>query len=628
MAAETIPALSAAARQRPLLAIGAGVSAVLALGASITGLLLSGSEITSLLGLIGGAAALNALGFGCTWLIVSGRAALAEAITLRERARSLPAAAATGMLNAAGSDPDLLVAAEARRLAITATWIQAGVALLCAAVAAVSLVLLRPAAGNNLAELALAVTAVVIGFPVLILERRLHAGDPQRLPEILALARLLRLLVWTLVIGGAAGICRALDVEQAILAQWALLLLLLLVAGELALRALVCPFLPISRAQEARGLADSTVAGLLLARGAGGSGFAAGLKERFGIDLAQSWAIRFLSRAALPLGATLAVIGWLLTCITTLAPGERAIYERNGAPAGVLAPGLHAHLPWPFGRVLRVEYGRVHELPLGLSEEFSLPQIAADADTPVEFDRLWERKHATDATYLVPGESTSGRSQIGFQLINSDVRVLWRVGMHDEAALAFAYQVAKPTELVRSESLRQLQQLVASRSLAGVLGEDRDRLAGSLQSQLQQRLDRAQAGIEITAVVIDAIHPPLLAVPAYHGVQAAEISAATDIARAKGSAASTIADAQREAAKRRADGASLAGEAVANAKAEVTRFDADRVAFETAPHAMRLERWLQATGRSLRQANLTIVDHRLPLDGGPTIDLRRAPGND
>ena len=626
--------LSSAARRQPALTAGAGAALVITLLAAAAGWLLRDRELGTLLGLLAASGALATLATTCAWLVGGARIRLHEALETRQRARAnQPSSQAPTLLSGQGQDVELLIQGEGRRLAQLATWGQALIALPLTALALAALVLLHPLPpGINDGEFALGVACIIFGFPLLVLERRLHSADTQRFREGRQLARLLRLGVWTLVAGGAAGVCRSLDIEAAAYIEWALAGLLALTACELAIRALAAPFLPIARPSEAHGLGDSTLTGLLLSRG-GSAGFGHGLKERFGIDLAQSWAVRFLRRAALPLGALLLVIGWLLTALTTLSPGERGVYERCGAPLAVLQPGLHVHLPWPFGRVLRVEYGQVHEMPLGGTTDASgnleipvVETLAPDADTPASFDRLWDRKHISDASYLVPGTVASGNG-VGYQLLNADVRVLWRVAMNDQAAQAHAYNIADPAELVRSQALRLLQRGFATRPLTSFIGDDRDKLSEHLRQELQNQLDGLHAGLDITALVVDAIHPPMDAVPAYHGVQAAEIGANTDIARAKGQAAGTLNDAQREAAGRLAQGQAAAGEAVSGARADVTRFDADRIAFETAPEAMHLERWLQALGRSLSKANLTIVDHRLAVDGGPTIDLRK-PGNE
>ena len=97
------------------------------------------------------------------------------------------------------------------------------------------------------------------------------------------------------------------------------------------------------------------------------------------------------------------------------------------------------------------------------------------------------------------------------------------------------------------------------------------------------------------------------------------------VARARSAAQRS--DAVREAVTRRDQGEALAAEATATARADATRFSADVQAFAQAPQAMTLERRLQTLGKALNRARITIVDHRLTIEGGTTLDLRTTPGS-
>lgn len=615
-----VPEVLATAPARRSLLLGSALAAVAASAAAGgLGYWLKGDELAGLLGLIGGAASVLSGLLVPAWIIDAARARVAEA---QERVDHPSAAApALGMLSEAGQDAGLLLAHAESRLRLLAGWPQGLVALILATTGALPVILAQPAiTGENQGELALGIAALVAAFPFLVASHRLHAIPARRLPEAPALARLLRLLTWTLVVGGCTAMTRSFGLEWTVWGQWAMTALIASVAAEQALRALAAPFLPVAHASEAKALGDSALLALVATRGGSGS-LAAGLKERFGIDLAQSWALRFLRRAAAPLGALLLLIAWLLTGLTALGTGERGVYERCGVADSVLPPGLHAHLPWPFGIVRRSEYGQIHELILAQETPKDLPSISAEADTPADFDRLWDKAHPADASYLVPAAAISG-GQVAHQLMSSDVRICWRVGLEDGAARQALYAVEIPEDLVRRQAGRLLAHAYANRTLAQLIGEDRDKLAGVLKTDLAKAL--TGSGIEVTAVVIDAIHPPLGAVPSYHGVQAAEIAAGTDTAKARTVAAQALAEANREAAGRKAGAEATAGEQIAKAGAETTRFQADGQAFQTAPEAMALERQLQAQGRALGKAQVTVIDHRLKVTDGPVVDLRPA----
>ncbi len=203
------------------------------------------------------------------------------------------------------------------------------------------------------------------------------------------------------------------------------------------------------------------------------------------------------------------------------------------------------------------------------------------------------------------------------------MRVFYRIGLDDAAAFAALYHVTSPTTAVRVAAGRLLVDQFAARTLFQVIGADRDALSAAFRAALQRELDALGSGLEITAVAIDSIHPPTRAAASYHGVQAAEISARTEIASARSDAAKLIAEAEAEAVVTRDQGASSAADLTSKARSDAIRFDAEVGAFAKARQALIQERWLRALGSGLSRGQLTIIDHRLQITEGPVIDLRR-----
>ena len=104
-----------------------------------------------------------------------------------------------------------------------------------------------------------------------------------------------------------------------------------------------------------------------------------------------------------------------------------------------------------------------------------------------------------------------------------DARFVYRIGLSDRAALAATYNSADVPTLIRSTASRILVHDFASRTLDGLLGEDRVGLAEEIGRAVQADLQKLDSGVEILATVVEAIHPPAGAANAYHGVQAAQI---------------------------------------------------------------------------------------------------------
>jgi regulator of protease activity HflC (stomatin/prohibitin superfamily) len=252
-------------------------------------------------------------------------------------------------------------------------------------------------------------------------------------------------------------------------------------------------------------------------------------------------------------------------------------------------------------------------------DEFLTVRPGTEDPPPQAADRLWDRPHPGETTYLIASPAASGQ---GFQRVDVDLRLITRIGLSDAAALQAAYGIDDPNALVRATAGRLLAKYFASRTLAGVLGEDRRTFTDAVRVALQQDLDHLSTGVEIVAVVVEAIHPPPATADAWHNVESAEIRARVAIADENGAAAKTI-SAARITAELAASGATaIAAEIAAKAAVDHTLFTADRTASAAEPEAFRLERWLARLRTALPRAQVLVLDHRLAGTEAPTLDLR------
>ena len=466
-----------------------------------------------------------------------------------------------------------------------------------------------------------AAIALLLAFGLLVLERQLAQENSAQWPEAGALAQLTRVAIISLVLG---ALCLLFASDSAI---WPVRLAVLigilpgLVALELLLRALLSLFSPRREQLEPVLLARSFVADLLRWPPQPLLALQHELHNRFGIDLRQIWAFSYMRRAFLPVLVLVATVGWLLTGLHEIPMQSRGIYERFGKPVQVLGPGLHAGLPWPLGRVLNVENGVVHELATSVGENPAPVQLdPAEGPAPLTANRLWDASHVNDKSQVI---ASSRGDQQSFQIVNMDVRFVYRIGLSDQAALAATYNSADVPTLIRSTASRILVHDFASRTLDGLLGEDRTGLAEEIGRAVQADLQKLDSGVEILATVVEAIHPPAGAANAYHGVQAAQIGAQALISRERGAAAEATNQAQLQASIARDQATASAREINATAQAADLKFSAEQKAYASAGQAFVLEQYLSQLSQGLANAKLLVLDHRLGGSGNaPTIDLR------
>lgn len=403
-------------------------------------------------------------------------------------------------------------------------------------------------------------------------------------------------------------------------------LLVLLIALEYLLRALSAMIAPLPADNAPRFLTRSILAAqyrwplrpLTFALDA--------IKQHFGVDIRQVQAFRLMGKTVVPVICGMALLGWLLSGLTQIPLHQRGIYERFGRPLAVLAPGLHVGLPWPFGRVRAVEYGAVHELRL--SDEPEQPQHnifpdSAEGPAPQSSWRLWDNSHLTDQSQVIASKASDSQS---FQIVNMDIRLIWRVGLHNDDALNSQYQAEDLPVLLRSIARQVLVTEFANKQLDELLNEQRASLAVMLNQQIQQRLSALHTGVELLSTRIEAIHPPAGAADAYHGVQAAQISASALVVREKGYAATSSSTAQQQAETAINDSQAFAAENLSRARAAAVQFSADHQAWQQAGQAFLLEQRYHILSQSLAHTPLLILDHRLQGNSEPILDMRQYSG--
>lgn len=401
--------------------------------------------------------------------------------------------------------------------------------------------------------------------------------------------------------------------------------LLLVIAAEFALRALATFWIAPRRNTPSRFLTQSLLAEqfrwplhpLLTIRKK--------IADHFGVDLGQIQAFRLMGQIILPVACGIAVIGWLMSGLNQVPVNQRGVYERFGKPTEVLQPGVHLGLPWPFGRVLAVDYGAVHEL--ALSDEQPTQPVSAEAATasiegpaPLDSWRLWDSSHTTDQAQVIA--SAVGDKQ-SFQIVNMDIRLIWRVGMHDQDAMNSLYQTDDLPTTIQRVARQVMTQYFSHQQLDQLLNEQRASMATHLNQQIQQRLDRMNTGVELLYTRIESIHPPAGAANAYHGVQAAQIAANAQIAREQGYAASRANDALRKATTATDNAQAVANELQAKANASLTLYSADYYAWQINPEAYLNERRYQAYSKALSKAPLLILDSQVAGHNQSMLDLRQ-----
>jgi regulator of protease activity HflC (stomatin/prohibitin superfamily) len=479
-------------------------------------------------------------------------------------------------------------------------------------------------------------------FVTLVLERWFHVrhGDRARGAAFESTARILRVPLFSLVVAAASDSTRS---QGYAIADWwmrAPACLVALVATEFAIRAMWTWLTPINSVSAVTQPLGFTVALL------GGDTtpirrLREALREQQGVDLRQSWALRSALRMLPYAFLAFTAVGWMLTGVVVLAPAQRAVYERFGAPAAVWQPGLHVALPWPLGSARLLDNGEIHQVAVSggrTGEHYAGSDIAADASAPENLNRLWDTAHEGEILQVIGGaghSETDGSADFqsgarqNFQIVSADIRIAYRDALTDAGARDALYRTVDMEQTVRAVAAREVVHYLASHTLESLLQERQTRMADVLRESTQKRLDELHSGAELTAVVIEAVHPPTGAAKAFHQVQAAQIRAQASIAAASGAAAGESGQAREQASSTLSIASATAFATESAAAIARIDFSADEAASRAGGGAFTFEYFLHHLMWGLRDADLTIVDERLGDKRQSAIDLRSyAPSGD
>lgn len=461
-------------------------------------------------------------------------------------------------------------------------------------------------------------------FVLLVCERTLSSRKISSWPYQSAIVGLLRALLSIFLLTAAAIASSAISLTISFGIVWLASLIVLLIALEFLLRTFLAACVIPDPHKNRPFLTQSLIAEqyrwplhpLLMLRKK--------IMQHFGVDVGKVQAFRLMGKIFLPVLCGVALVGWLASSLHEISPSQRGVYERFGRPVAVLPSGLHMGLPWPFGRVIPVDFGAVHELRLSEKQpdeniSKKIPDTI-EGPAPQESWRLWDNTHNTDQDQVIASAVNGSQS---FQIVNMDIRLIWRIGLQDQDAMNSLYQTSDLPTTIQRVARQVMTQYFAHQQLDALLNEQRASMSTAINTEIQKRLDNLNTGVELLYTRVESIHPPAGAANAYHGVQAAQIAANTLIAKEKGYAAS-LGEAARQKATTAIDSAqATASERMAQANVALTRHSAEYQAWRLNPEAYINEQRYQTYSKALARTPLLILDRQIAQENEPMLDLRQ-----
>lgn len=304
---------------------------------------------------------------------------------------------------------------------------------------------------------------------------------------------------------------------------------------------------------------------------------------------------------------------FVLNGFYSLKPDERGVIERFGRKAlPYREPGLHFKLPWPIERLTRIQARRVRVVEIGFRSNSSAPD-----GEPAAYE--WNVQHRAGRFQRKPEESLMLTGDQNMIELNATVHYSLR--RPDD----FLFRQLDGDTTIRAAAESVIQAITTATPLDEVLTVGRQTIEKNAAAELQARLDRYGAGIEVLRVKLEDVHPSLEVVDAFREVAGAYeeknrlINEAEGyrneqvaLARGAGQASLQAATGYSQGRKNRADG-------------DASRFTQRERAFRAAPGPTETRLYLETVDQVLPGKKKLIVDsskgrrHLLLLEDGVEI---------
>jgi modulator of FtsH protease HflK len=255
-------------------------------------------------------------------------------------------------------------------------------------------------------------------------------------------------------------------------------------------------------------------------------------------------------------------VAWLLTGITEVRPGERAVVRRFGRVLDVQPrAGLWIGLPWGIDVVDRISVEQERRVAVGYR-----PEEGFDEQTP-------------------PGQLLSG----DHNLVNVQVVVYYSVD--PDAVVDYVEQRDRVEELITRATEALLAEWVAGRTVDDVLQQGSVLLPLAMQEELPRRLAGYRLGVRVRRVNVAQPLPPTEVKQAFDSVAEAKAEGDKLIEQAHQYAANRRNETEAEVRKLESDTEKAVAGKTKNARAEAFAFEERLRAYRENPLVREAGRW-------------------------------------
>lgn len=324
-----------------------------------------------------------------------------------------------------------------------------------------------------------------------------------------------------------------------------------------------------------------------------------------------------------PAAATLAVL-LVLNGFYTLQPNEVGVVERFGKKVLPYSePGLHYKLPWPIEKLTRIQARQARALEIGYRS------VAATVDNePAAYE--WNVQHRSGRFQRKPEEALLLTGDQNMVEINATIH--YRLSKPDD----YLFALADGENTVRVSGESAMHAVFTTTSLDQAFTHGRRAIEDRVAREMQTRLDRYHAGVEVLQVKLLDVHPSTEVVDSFREVSGAFEEKNRLINEAEGYRNEQVALARGNGQARKLDAQGYSIKRKNESEGDASRFTQFEAAFRSAPGPTETRLYLESMEQVLAGKRKFIVDskggrrHMMLVEDGveltpPAIPMVAAP---
>lgn len=303
-----------------------------------------------------------------------------------------------------------------------------------------------------------------------------------------------------------------------------------------------------------------------------------------------------LSSRMISLMAMGAGVLWLASGFYIVDPSERGVVLRFGKHVETTSPGLNYRLPWPIEAVYKPAVERENRIEVGFRSTAGVNPVA----------QMLNRRAVGGLSGYASAAELDNESLMltgDENIVDLDFSVRWKIADPEN----YLFNVASPDAMIKDVAESAMREIIGKRPIDDALTANKAEIELAARDLIQEIVDAYEAGIQINAVELQQVNPPVQVIDAYKDVQAARADAEKLQNEAIGYANNIVPRARGEGARILQEAEGYKQAKVADAQGRAQRFNDQLREYQRAQTVTEQRLYIEAMEDVLKKSNVIVL---------------------